>query len=116
MERQDLFAYISASYGTTPEYLWQKYPNYAVLRHQKSRKWYGIVMDVDAQVLGLTTAKRVGILDVKLPKAEVAALFTEPGIYPAYHMNKQKWITLILNDVKLDKIQGLISKSYELTK
>ena len=73
-------------------------------------------MDVDAQVLGLTTAKRVGILDVKLPKAEVAALFTEPGIYPAYHMNKQKWITLILNDVKLDKIQGLISKSYELTK
>lgn len=42
MERQDLFAYISASYGTTPEYLWQKYPNYAVLRHQKSRKWYGL--------------------------------------------------------------------------
>ncbi|MCD8082608.1 MAG: hypothetical protein LUE86_03515 [Clostridiales bacterium] len=46
MNRQQIFDYAKGKYGTTPEYLWMRYPAYAVLRHQDNEKWYGVVMNV----------------------------------------------------------------------
>ncbi len=40
MNRTELFNYIKQTYQTHPEYLWKKFPNYAVFRHQSNNKWY----------------------------------------------------------------------------
>ena len=45
MNRSQLYIHIKQTYGTDPEFLWQKYPNYAVFRHDDNHKWYAIVMN-----------------------------------------------------------------------
>ena len=60
MTRQELFTYVKTKYRTDPDYPWSD-PN-AVLRHAKSRKWYGLVMEIGRDRLGLPgsgTAKKI---------------------------------------------------------
>ena len=33
-------------YKAEPEYLWRRYPDYAVFRHEDNQKWFGIIMDI----------------------------------------------------------------------
>ena len=45
------------------------------------------------------------------------SLRTEPGIFPAYHMNKESWISVALDgSVPDDKLRMLLDISFELTK
>ena len=38
------------------------------------------------------------------------------GVFPAYHMNKQHWISVVLNDsVDDDTVEMLLDMSYKLT-
>lgn len=52
MNREEIFEYIKEKYNTIPEYLWNKYPLYAVFKHSNS-KWYGIIMNISKENLGL---------------------------------------------------------------
>lgn len=98
MTQEEIFTYVADQYGTEPEYLWAKYPGYAVLRNNNG-KWYGLVMDVPAQTLGISTSPDpVDILVVKCPTEEIDLLTRSAGFLPAYHMSKQHWITLVLDN------------------
>ena len=48
---EEVLAFAAAQYQTEPERLWQRYPDYLVLRHKGSRKWFGILMRVPGTVL-----------------------------------------------------------------
>lgn len=82
MDRQTIFQYVNQQYATEPEYLWMKYPSYAVLRRQDSQKWYGIVMDVPREKLGLPGTGTVDILDVKCEPMAADLLRQCPGFPP----------------------------------
>ena len=56
--RDELFAYVKATFGTEPDYPWPQEPEYAVLRHADNGKWYGIVMSVPLSKLGLPGRRR----------------------------------------------------------
>lgn len=108
--------YIKTQYNITPEFLWEKSPGCGVFRNQTSKKWFGIVMDIDKSKLDNEQKGLVEVLNIKLDRSEVQQLLTENGFYPAYHMNKKSWITILLNDVVSDKkIIDLLSKSYKLS-
>ncbi len=51
MNREEIFEYVKKQYNTSPEYLWDKYPLYAVLKHNDN-KWYGIIMNVPKEKIG----------------------------------------------------------------
>lgn len=65
--RQELFTWIRQQYGTEPEYPWHDWN--AVLRHNDNNKWYGVVLEVSADKLGLP---EVGIIDVLNVKSDAA--------------------------------------------
>lgn len=44
--REQIYAYVKKKYKAEPEYLWRRYPDYAVLRHEDNRKWFGLIMDI----------------------------------------------------------------------
>jgi len=116
IDRKALLEYVADQYGTEPEYLWASYPSYAVLRHNDNTKWYGIIMDVPREKLGLDGDGIVDILDVKLEPLEVDLYRGAPGFLPAYHMSKTNWITILLDgSVEDDLILELLHKSYDLT-
>lgn len=113
-QRERVMRYVETEYGSEPEYLWEKYPDYAVCRHPGSRKWFAVFMRVQAEKLGLTGAARVEIMDIKCSPVMIGALLTQKGYLPAYHMNKDGWITVVLDDtVADDEILPLLEFSYD---
>ena len=107
---------IKKKYGDEPEFEWEKFPRYATFRNRDSKKWYGIIMNIDKSKLGESSTGKIEIVDIKLEQNEIECLLKQDGFYPAYHMNKKNWITIILNDTISDeKIMSLIEKSYSYT-
>ena len=116
MTREDIFDFVSKRYDVKPDYPWQKYKNYAALRHPDNEKWFGLVMDITSDKLGLDNNEEIDVLNVKLRKEFVGPLRKKKGIYRAYHMDKNNWVTINLDEVKkTEEIQDLIAESYELT-
>lgn len=116
MKRETLFKYVREHYKAEPEYLWNKHPGYAVLRHQDGEKWFGIVMNVPGTKPGLETEDEVDVLNVKVRPEHIGSLRKREGILPAYHMNKEHWISIVLSGPLSPKeIHDLLSESYELT-
>lgn len=115
--REMILQYAKERYGTEPEYLWAKFPNYAVLRQRELGKWYAVIMDVPGKKLGLDTAAHVDILDIKCDPLLIGSLRESRGFLPAYHMNKDKWIALLLDgSVPQDQVLKLLDLSYDITK
>lgn len=116
MENQQtkrIMQHIADRYGCEPEHLWAKYPGYAVFRHPTSRKWYAVIMDVPRNKLGLTGSSVTDIIDVKCSPLMIGSLLQEQGILPSYHMNKNLWITVLLDDSVADEtILSLLELSY----
>ena len=54
MDRQAVLEWVQRQYGTLPDDPWARYPHYAVLRSPRG-KWYGVMMDVPRDKLGLLT-------------------------------------------------------------
>ena len=113
-QRVRITQYIRETYGTEAEYLWADSPGSAVFRHPASKKWYAIIMDVPANKLGLSGEDLVDVMNVKCGTIMVGSLLSEKGFRPAYHMNKNHWISILLNDsVSDDQIFPLLELSYD---
>ncbi len=114
--RNEILTFVQTNFQTTPEYPWAKLPNYAVLRHNDNRKWYGLIADVTKDKLGLHSTETIDILNIKVDPILSGSLREEDGIFPAYHMNKGSWISILLDGtVDKDKIFFLLSISFDLT-
>ncbi|MBQ8959969.1 MAG: MmcQ/YjbR family DNA-binding protein [Ruminococcus sp.] len=115
--RQAVLDYAGDNYGTQPDMPWPKYRWNEVLRHRSSRKWYGLLMRVRYSVLGIEKEGETDILNLKCQPLAREILVGEGSALPAYHMNKEKWITLLLDgSVPAEMIFSLLDESYELTK
>ena len=60
-------------------------------------KWYGLMMEVPLQKLGVASQANALILNVKIHPEDKERLITTDGVYEAYHMNKKHWISIALN-------------------
>lgn len=109
-----IMALVQAKYGNQLEYLWEKSPDTAVLRHEDNQKWYAILMRIPWDRLD---KGRDGLVEsVNLKHDQVADLLSLMGIYPAFHMNKRYWISLPLDDTLTDeKVLELFDRSWFLT-
>lgn len=116
MNRAGIKEYIKNVYGIEPDFPWIKYPSYMVFRHASNKKWFAVVMSVPKNKLGLAGDE---VLDVVNLKCEPIFWRTDGGgngIFPAYHMNKSKWITVTLDgSVSDEEIKMLLDISFELT-
>lgn len=116
LSRNDIFDFVLKTYGTQPEYLWLKAPNYAVLRQSGNAKWYATIMDVPKNKLGLEGEEKVDVLNVKCDPIMIGSMLKTKGFLPAYHMSKTNWISILLDSsVADDEILSLIDFSYTLT-
>ena len=116
MKRDELETLISETYNADADYPWLKYPNYEVFRHSNNQKWFALIMDVPKDKLGLQGTELLDVVNFKCDPILIGSLRGEPGIFPAYHMNKEQWITVALDgSVSDDKIKMLLDMSYQAT-
>lgn len=89
---------------------------YAIFRNSNSRKWYGAIMNIDKSKIEEKASGEVEIMDIKLEATKIEKLLGEKGFYPAWHMNKKSWITIILdNTISDEDIMKLVEESYSYT-
>ena len=117
MQRKKLFAEIKKKYKVSPEYPWSGYDTSAVFRHPENRKWFALVMDVDREKLGRPGDGSVTVMNLKVDDPFFRdMIFGEDGIQPAYHMNKQHWITVLLDGtVPAERVYELLDISFMAT-
>lgn len=116
MNRQQLKKYIYDEYGVEPDTPWISDQTSEVYRHGNNKKWFALIMDVPKCKLGLGGLVDVEAVNLKCDPVFSASIRDNRGIFPAYHMNKSKWITVILDGtVEDDMIKMLVDISYDLT-
>ena len=114
MERKELFEWAKETYGTEPDYPWNDWN--CVLRHKHNKKWYALIMEIEETKLGINSNKIVDVLNVKCDPLLIGSLRMNDGFFPAYHMNKDKWISILMDGTVPDnEITELIKLSYSLT-
>ncbi len=116
MKKQEFLEYCLDTYGTSPDYPFDDDLVSAVLRHTNNRKWYALVMRVSRRKFGIDSDEVVDVVNLKLPLEMFGSFDKADGVYPAYHMNKLHWISVLLPDAADDLIALLVEASYEATR
>ena len=117
MIRTDLEAYIESTSGISPDHPFARYPDISVYRHIGNRKWFAVQMTVPKTTLRIKEDSMIDIVNVKCDPEVLRLFHHQPGIYPAYHMNRNHWLTVTLDGRVGDStIEFLLGISYDLTK
>ena len=116
MTKQSFLKYCLSAYGTSPDYPFDEDFETAVLRHTDNRKWFAIVMRVSRSKFGFDSDEVIDIVNLKLPTEMFGSFGAADGVYPAYHMNKLHWISVLLPDAPDDVVLFLVNVSFEAAK
>ena len=115
MTKDKYIKFITETYGINPDYPFDD-PNIIVFRHSDNKKWFGIIMTIQKKKLGIDKDGQIDIVNLKCAQELLDSLWTEKGIFPAYHMSKRHWISVSLDgDVDIDTMRWLTNISYDLT-
>ena len=113
MTRQQLNKYILEEYGIEFDYPFEE-DNIYVFRHRDNRKWFALVMEISADKLG-GEKENVWVTNLKCEPLFKTGFLSQKGVYPAYHMNKEHWLTIRLDEVDDETLKTLLSISFDLT-
>ena len=114
--RSAVLRYAREALDTEPDCPFSGDTQTLVLRHADSGKWFALLMRVRADRLTLKRGGEVEIMNVKVDPLLTGSLRTQRGILPAYHMNKERWISVLLDgSVPLEQALALLDMSYALT-
>ena len=112
--KDDYIAWIKTQFGAEPDFPWPDTPDYCVFRCP-NEKWFALVMKIKYRQLGLTGDEEVWVVNMKADNSEIPTLIDSKSIFPAWHMNKKHWITVLLTAATdFEKLCELTQKSYEL--
>ncbi len=108
MEKEKIVKYCLELQNTYEDYPFPDDPFSIAMKHISNNKWFALIMNVKDK-LYLNVKTEPNYSDILRNAYEY--------IIPAYHMNKEHWNTIILNE-NVDKklVKELIQHSYELTK
>ena len=114
----EIIDYCNEKYGENHVNPFKKHPDILVFVNEKN-KWYALLSDVEYNKLNKNTdiTTKVKILNLKYPTDNILYIIDNQNIFPAYHMNKKHWISIVLDkNIKLETIKELIDISYSLVK
>lgn len=120
--KNDYVSFLEKKFAAKPEYPWDDSPDYGVFRCPNN-KWFALIMKITYKQLWkgvkageLTYAEeKVWVVNIKADQNKIPSLIDNKSIFPAYHMNKKHWITVVLTAVtEFSKLCQLTGESYEL--
>lgn len=80
-----------------------------------NEKWFALVMEIKFKNLGFESDEAVWVVNLKADAEKIPEITDKKSIFPAYHMNKKYWITVLLTAVTdFEQLCDLTRRSYEL--
>ena len=125
MNRKELSGYIAGTYGTCGDFPWRD-NDYTVYRHPENGKWFALVMaDIPLEKFGQSgfsgEDETADVVNLKCDPVAIGSVISENrGVYSAYHMNKQHWISVLLDSPRArgadnEVLKMLLDVSFDLT-
>ncbi|MGT2929914.1 MmcQ/YjbR family DNA-binding protein [Streptococcus dentasini] len=104
--------HLAIKFGDQFDYPFAKYPQYAAFRHPANQKWYALLFPLafgklikdDNRLAERDLERQVEVINIKIAKERLSDLLQINGIYSSYHMNKQSWISIVLDDSLSDNL------------
>ena len=116
MTKQTFLSFCQEQYGSVADHPFEGDFETAVLRHADTRKWYALVMRLSRRKFGFDSDETIDVVNLKLPLEMFGSFSAPDGVYPAYHMNKLHWISVLLPDASDELVQFLTEASFSVTK
>lgn len=116
MKKEEIHAYILGAYGVEADYPFADGLDTASFRNPRNQKWFALLIGkVSGKCLGLGWEEAVQVLNLKCDPLLIPSLMDHQKIFPAYHMNKEHWISLLLNSpITQEEMIFLVDMSYQL--
>ena len=116
MTREEFETVVLDTYNVRADYPFEEDFETGVFRHE-SGKWFAIAMNVSEKKIGRSGDMQIDIVNLKCAPEVIESLAgIERGIYRAYHMNKNHWLTVALDECDYDMLRWLLDVSYDLTR
>lgn len=113
VQANEIIEYLRLKYNNELEFLWDD--DNAIARRLDNKKWYIVFMTISKSKLGFKSNDRIEVINLRLTEENVAKCVDNSRFFPAYHMNKRYWITLMLDGgIETAEIFKLIDESYDL--
>ncbi len=113
--KDDYIAWIKSKFGAEPDYPWPEDAQNSFVFRCPNRKWFALVMKVKFRQLGITGEEEIWAVNIKAEQNEIPALIDRKSIFPAWHMNKKHWITVLLTTATdFEKLCELTEKSFSM--
>lgn len=114
-QAKQIIKYVKEKYNNELEFLWAKFPKYAIFRHKENKKWYAILISFEENKLGIESNKIVDIIVLKNKQENIINLIDNEKYFAGYHMNKRNWFTIKLDSgVTIKEIYDFIDESYNI--
>lgn len=113
---EDVLRYVKERYNSTTVKPFKTNPDIKALVTAKN-KWYALFLDVEYNKLQKDSLvdSKVKIVNLKHLSSEISTVIDNRNIFPSYHMNKNHWISIVLdNNIDIEYVKELIELSYNL--
>lgn len=106
--------FLEKEFGAKPEYPWEGDSESGVFRCG-NKKWFALVMNIPLDRLKIKSDEKVWVVNLKVASEKIPSLVDGKSIFPAWHMNKKYWITVLLSSVtNWNLLCDLTKESYSL--
>ena len=80
-----------------------------------NKKWFALVMKIKFKNLGFESEEPVWAVNLKTDPEKIPQIVDKKSIFPAYHMNKKYWITVLLTAITdFEQLCQLTERSFDL--
>lgn len=116
MDKDFVTEYIKNKYGIFPDCPFEGDFDSLVFRHKDNKKWFALLMVVPKNKLrGATGNELSEVLNVKCDPNIIGGVVNYKSIFPAYHMNRNHWLSLYLPALTPEELYLFLDMSYTLT-
>ena len=113
--RDKVISLFHEKYGIEGEMPFSDDDTSIVFRSLKNKKWIGIMMNIPSSRLNIPGEENVDVINLKHSQSMISSLIDNRFIFPAWHMNKKTWITVLLSpDLDWDFFSSLLEESRRL--
>lgn len=114
MTLSELNEYILGHFGSDCGHFFDADRSVTVYRRSDNQKWFAATKNIGCRYLGIEREGRIDILNVKLAPRAVKPLRGREGFLPAWKMNQNNWVTILLDgSVSDDEIYALIGQGFK---
>ena len=106
--------YILSSFEATSDHSFEEDRTVTIFRRRDNNQRFAATKNVGCRSVNVERAGRIDILNVSVNPRLVAALREREGFRPAWRMNRNKWVTVLLDGtVSDDEIRAYLDMSYK---